>query len=183
ELPVRVRSTFDDSAGTLISRKPKMEPKKRVRGIVSEEKVAKLTLIGVPDRPGVAAGIFSPLADAGISVDVIIQNVSQHGVTDLSFTVAAEDLVPAEKIVRRVAAEINAEGLATDRKVAKVSIVGTGMLGQPGIAARMFRCLADADINIDMISTSEIRITCIVARDRAKDAVRALHQAYQLDQA
>jgi aspartate kinase len=183
ELPVRVRGTFDDAAGTLISRKPKMEQKKRVRGIASEEKVAKLTLIGVPDRPGVAAGIFTPLADAGISVDVIIQNVSQHGVTDLSFTVAAADLAAAEKIVRRVAADIKAEGLATDRKVAKVSIVGTGMLGQPGIAARMFRCLADAGINIDMISTSEIRITCIVSRDRAKDAVRALHKAYQLDQA
>ncbi len=183
ELPVRVRSTFDDEAGTLITRRPKMEQKKRVRGIASEEKVAKLTLIGVPDRPGVAAGIFTPLADAGISVDVIIQNVSQHGVTDLSFTVTSGDLPQAEKIVQRVAGEIKAAGLATDRKVAKVSIVGTGMLGQPGIAARMFKCLADAGINIDMISTSEIRITCIVARDRAKDAVRALHQAYQLDQA
>jgi aspartate kinase len=183
DLPVRVRSTFDEAPGTLISRKAKMEQKKRVRGIASEEKVAKLTLIGVPDRPGVAAGIFTPLADAGISVDVIIQNVSQHGVTDLSFTVTLGDLPQAEKIVQRVANEIRAAGLATDRKVAKVSIVGTGMLGQPGIAARMFTCLADAGINIDMISTSEIRITCIVARDRAKDAVRALHKAYQLDQA
>ena len=183
DLPVRVRSTFDAEPGTLITRKPKMEQKKRVRGIAAEEKVAKLTLVGVPDRPGVAAKIFSPLAEAGISVDVIIQNVSQHGVTDVSFTVGAGDVVQAEQIVSRVAGAIKAEGVATDRRVAKVSIVGTGMLGQPGIAASMFRCLADAGINIDMISTSEIRITCIVARDRAKDAVRALHKAYQLDQA
>jgi aspartate kinase len=183
DLPVRVRSTFDDEPGTLITRKPKMEQKKRVRGIAAEEKVAKLTLVGVPDRPGVAAKIFSPLAEAGISVDVIIQNVSQHGVTDVSFTVGAGDVVQAEQIVSRVAGAIKAEGVATDRRVAKVSIVGTGMLGQPGIAASMFRCLADAGINIDMISTSEIRITCIVARERAKDAVRALHKAYQLDQA
>jgi aspartate kinase len=101
----------------------------------------------------------------------------------VSFTVGAGDVVQAEQIVSRVAGAIKAEGVATDRRVAKVSIVGTGMLGQPGIAASMFRCLADAGINIDMISTSEIRITCLVARDRAKEAVRALHKAYQLDQA
>jgi aspartate kinase len=183
ELPLRVRGTFANEPGTLITRKPRMEQKKRVRGIAAEEKVAKLTLVGVPDRPGVAAGIFSPLADAGISVDVIIQNVSRDGVTDLSFTVGASDASAAETIVYRVAGGIGAEGLTVDKQVAKVSIVGTGMLGQPGIAARMFGCLADAGINIDMISTSEIRITCIVARDRAKDAVRALHKAYQLDQA
>jgi aspartate kinase len=182
DLPVRVRGTFDAEAGTLITRDPKMEGKKRVRGIASEEKVAKLTLIGVPDRPGIAASIFTPLAEAGISVDVIIQNVSRDGVTDLSFTVSSSDLTQADTIVKRVARSIKADGVTTDRKVAKVSIVGTGMLGQPGIAARMFRCLAEAEINIDMISTSEIRITCIVARDRAKDAVRALHHAYQLDQ-
>jgi aspartate kinase len=183
DLPLRVRGTFDDEAGTLITRKPRMEQKKRVRGIAAEEKVAKLTLVGVPDRPGVAAGIFSPLADAGISVDVIIQNVSRDGVTDVSFTVGAGDVSAAETLVYNVAGDIGAEGLTVDRQVAKVSIVGTGMLGQPGIAARMFGCLADAGINIDMISTSEIRITCLVARDRAKDAVRALHKAYQLDQA
>ena len=182
ELPVRVRSTFDDGPGTLISRNPRMEQKKRVRGIASEEKVAKLTLIGVPDHPGIAASIFTPLSEAGISVDVIIQNVSRDGVTDLSFTVASADLAPAEAIVTRVSKKIRAAGVASDARVAKVSIVGTGMLGQPGIAARMFQALADAGINIEMISTSEIRITCIVARDRAGDAVRALHKAYQLDQ-
>jgi aspartate kinase len=182
DLPIRVRGTFNEGPGTLITRSPEVEERERVRGIAAEEDVAKLTLVGVPDKPGIAARIFAPLADRGISVDVIIQNVSREGVTDLSFTVAAGELAHAEKLVRKTSKEIDAEGILTDAKVAKVSIVGTGMLGQPGIAALMFQTLADAGINIDMISTSEIRITCIVARDRVKDAVRALHKAYRLDQ-
>ncbi|MDQ6748350.1 MAG: aspartate kinase, partial [Candidatus Dormibacteraeota bacterium] len=182
-MPIRVRSTFDDSPGTLITRRSEVEQNKRVRGVAAEEDVAKLTLVGVPDRPGVAAAIFTPLADKGISVDVIIQNVSLHGVTDLSFTVAGGDLPATEKLVKKISKEIGAEGVMTDSGVAKVSIVGTGMLGAPGVAARMFQALHDAGINIEMISTSEIRITCIVARERAKDAMRALHRAYELDQA
>ena len=182
DLPIRVRGTFDEGPGTLITRSPEVEERDRVRGIAAEEDVAKLTMVGVPDKPGIAARIFTPLADRGISVDVIIQNVSREGVTDLSFTVAAGELAHAERLVRKISKEIDAEGILTDSKVAKVSIVGTGMLGQPGIAALMFQTLADVGINIDMISTSEIRITCIVARDRAKDAVRALHKAYRLDQ-
>ena len=183
DMPIRVRSTFAEGAGTLITRRAAMEQSKRVRGVAAEEDVAKLTLVGVPDRPGVAAAIFSPLAEKGISVDVIIQNVSLHGVTDLSFTVAGGDLAAAEKLVKKISREIGAEGVMTDAGVAKVSIVGTGMLGQPGIAARMFEALSAARINIEMISTSEIRITCIVGRERAKDAVRALHRAYKLDEA
>ncbi len=182
DIPIRVRGTFDAGAGTLITRSPEVEERNRVRGIASEEDVAKLTLVGVPDKPGIAARIFTPLADKGISVDVIIQNVSREGVTDLSFTVASEDLGQAERLIKKTSREIQAEGILTDPRVAKVSIVGTGMLGQPGIAAQMFKTLADAEINIDMISTSEIRITCIVAREHAKDAVRALHKAYRLDQ-
>jgi aspartate kinase len=183
DMPIRVRSTFVDAPGTLITRRADVEQAKRVRGVAAEEDVAKLTLVGVPDRPGVAAAIFAPLADRGISVDVIIQNVSLHGVTDLSFTVAGGDLVAAEKLVKKISKEIGAEGVMTDAGVAKVSIVGTGMLGAPGVAATMFTALSDAGINIEMISTSEIRITCIVAREKAKDAMRALHRAYQLDQA
>jgi len=182
DMPIRVRSTFGEGPGTLITRRAEMEQSKRVRGVAAEEDVAKLTLVGVPDRPGVAAAIFGPLAEKGISVDVIIQNVSLHGVTDLSFTVAGGDLAAAEKLVKKIAREVGAEGVMSDAEVAKVSIVGTGMLGQPGIAARMFQALSTAKINIEMISTSEIRITCIVARDRARDAVRALHRAYELDQ-
>jgi aspartate kinase len=183
DMPIRVRSTFDDAPGTLITRRVDVEHNKRVRGVVAEEDVAKLTLVGVPDRPGVAAAIFSPLAEKGISVDVIIQNVSLHGVTDLSFTVAGGDLAAAERLVKKVSKEIGATGVMTDAGVAKVSIVGTGMLGAPGVAATMFNALSESGINIEMISTSEIRITCIVARARAKDAMRALHRAYQLDQA
>jgi aspartate kinase len=182
DLPIRVRSTFSEGPGTLITRNPEVEDRNRVRGIAAEEDVAKLTLVGVPDKPGIAAQIFIPLAEKGISVDVIIQNVSRQGVTDLSFTVPSADLAQSEKLVRRTSKEIDAEAVLTDPRVAKVSIVGTGMLGQPGIAAQMFKTLAEAGINIDMISTSEIRITCIVARDRVKDAVRALHKAYRLDE-
>ncbi|HEV1997234.1 MAG TPA: aspartate kinase [Candidatus Dormibacteraeota bacterium] len=183
DMPIRVRSTFADGPGTLITRRAEMEQSKRVRGVAAEEDVAKITLVGVPDRPGVAAAIFTPLAEKGISVDVIIQNVSLHGVTDLSFTVSGGDIAAAEKLVKKISKKIGAEGVMTDSGVAKVSIVGTGMLGQPGVAARMFEALAAARINIEMISTSEIRITCIVARERARDAVRALHRAYELDQA
>jgi aspartate kinase len=181
DMPIRVRSTFGRGPGTLITRRADLEQSKRVRGVAAEEDVAKLTLVGVPDRPGVAAAIFGPLAEKGISVDVIIQNVSLHGVTDLSFTVAGGDLAAAEKMVKKISKEVGAEGVLADAGVAKVSIVGTGMLGQPGIAARMFQALAAAKINIEMISTSEIRITCIVARERAREAVRALHRAYELD--
>ena len=183
DIPIRVRSTFDDAPGTLITRNPEVEDRNRVRGIAAEEDVAKLTLVGVPDRPGIAAAIFTPLAEAGISVDVIIQNVSRHGVTDLSFTVHQREAAASEKILKKLAKEIGADGVISDTGIAKVSIVGTGMLGQPGIAAKMFKALADAGINIEMISTSEIRITCIIERAAVKDAVRALHRAYELEQA
>ncbi|HEV3232820.1 MAG TPA: aspartate kinase [Candidatus Dormibacteraeota bacterium] len=181
DIPIHVRSSFTEAPGTVITRSAGVEDRNRVRGIASEEDVAKVTVVGVPDRPGIAAGIFSPLADAGVSVDVIIQNVSREGVTDLSFTVPQADLAQTERIVRELSASIGAQGFSSDASVAKVSIVGTGMLGQPGIAATMFQTLADAGINIDMISTGEIRITCIVDRARTRDAVRALHRAFQLD--
>jgi aspartate kinase len=183
DIPIHVRSSFDDGPGTMIIRESAVEERNRVRAIASEEDVAKLTVMGVPDRPGIAASVFMPLADAGISVDIILQNVSRDGVTDLSFTVPQGDLGEAERIVGKVSKDIGAAGVMSDGNVAKVSLVGTGMLGQPGIAAKMFRCLADSGINIEMISTSEIRITCIVARSAAKDAVRALHNTYQLEQA
>jgi aspartate kinase len=139
-------------------------------------------VLGVPDRPGIAATIFEPLAGAGISVDVIVQNVGTAGHTDLTFTIAETDLRAAEPLVRAAAKDIGAGDVVASGAIGKVSIVGTGMLGTPGIAARMFRTLADAGINIEMISTAEIRITCLVARDRLEDAVRALHRAFELDQ-
>ncbi|HLQ60591.1 MAG TPA: aspartate kinase, partial [Candidatus Acidoferrales bacterium] len=181
-VPIHVRSSFHRRAGTIIGGDLPLEDRNRVRGVAHETNVAKITVLGVSDRPGVAAAIFEPLAEAGISVDVIVQNVSHEGHTDLTFTVAESDLDQAVPLVRQAAAQIGAADVLAAGGIAKISIVGTGMLGTPGIAARMFRSLAEAGINIEMISTAEIRITCLVARDRAEDGVRALHRAFQLDQ-
>jgi len=182
DTPIWVRSSFDDSPGTVICRHPQLEDRQKVRGIAHETDVAKVTLLRVPDRPGVAAAIFGPLADQHISVDVIVQNVGHDGSTDLSFTIAESDLRQASKLVSDIAVEVGADGFEATGDVGKVSIVGTGMLNYPGIAATMFRTLAEAGINIQLISTSEIRITCLIARDQVGDAVRALHRAYQLDE-
>ena len=179
---IHVRSSFHKRPGTMIVSAVPMEDRNRVRGVATELGVAKLTVLGVPDRPGVAAAIFEPLSGAGISVDVIVQNVSTHGHTDLTFTVNEAEASKSLKLVEPVAEEVGAGGVSHAGSLAKVSLVGTGMLGTPGIAARMFRTLAEAGINIEMISTSEIRITCIVERAEAEAAVRALHAAFELDQ-
>ena len=179
---IHVRSSFHKRPGTMIVSEVPMEDRNRVRGVATELGVAKLTVLGVPDRPGVAAAIFEPLSGAGISVDVIVQNVSTHGHTDLTFTVNEAEASKSLKLVEPVAVEVGAGGVSHAGSLAKVSLVGTGMLGTPGIAARMFRTLAEAGINIEMISTSEIRITCIVKREHAEPAARALHAAFRLDQ-
>ena len=160
-----------------------METRNRVRGIAHNKNVAKITVLGVPDRPGISATLFEPLAERGISIDIIVQNSSVERITDLTFTVAREDLEAAMDIVRPVAQGMGAGGCVSDAHLGNVSIVGTGMQHTPGYAARMFRALYEANVNIEMITTSEIRITCIVAEDRVEDAVRALHRAFQLDQA
>jgi aspartate kinase len=182
-VPIYVASSFTESEGTLIHGGVTMESFKRVRGIPHDLDVAKITLRGVPDRPGIAANVFEPLAEAHVSVDVIVQNASAEGTTDLTFTVSKGDLGRAMAVIQAVMPQIGATQVATDDMVGKVSIVGTGIQSAPGFAARMFRCLADAGINIEMVSTSEIRITCIVAADRVPDAVRALHTAFELDHA
>jgi aspartate kinase len=181
-VPIHVRSSFHRRPGTMIVADVPMEDRNRVRGVAHEKQVAKITLLAVPDRPGVAAAVFEPLGVHGISVDVIVQNVSSEGHTDLTFTVVEGDLAQALALVEPAAKEVRAQGVSHSPGLAKVSVVGTGMLGTPGVAARMFRTLADAGINIDMISTSEIRITCIVERDEAERAVQALHSAFELDQ-
>ena len=160
-----------------------MEGFNRVRGIAHDIDVAKVTVRGVPDRPGVAAAIFAPLSDAHLSVDTIVQNVSDHDLTDITFTLAKNDLKPALPLVQAVAKEIGAVEVVADERMAKVSIVGTGIQSAPGFAARMFDTLSQAGINIEIISTSEIRITCIIPEDRAADAVRALHKAFELEKA
>ncbi len=182
-VPILVRSSFNDRPGTLIHGGAAVEVHNKVRGIAHDSDVAKITVVGVPDRPGIAAALFQPLADANISVDVIVQNASVEGITDLSFTVSQGDLPPALRLVQPVAADMQAREVVSSTSLAKVSIVGTGMQHAPGYAARMFRTLADRQINIEMITTSEIRITCLVDRSRVVEAVRALHEAFQLDRA
>jgi aspartate kinase len=181
DVPIHVRSSFHEGVGTMIVAHVPMEERRRVRGIAEESNVAKITVVGVPDRPGVAAAIFEPLGAAGISVDVIVQNIGRSRHTDLTFSVAETDLKAAEKLVKVAARSIGAKRVSSAAGIAKLSIVGTGMLGMPGIAGRMFRALADAGINIEMISTSEIRITCLVARDQVQKGVRVLHKTFELD--
>lgn len=188
-MPILVASTFREGTGTLIHRIPEhgarrsMEVRKNVRGIAHDTDVGRVALIRVPDRPGIAAAIFQPLADAGISVDTIAQSSGADGTTDLSFTVSRDTLAKALEITRRIAPRIGAETVDSADNLAKVSVVGTGMQSVPGYAARMFAGLAEAGINIEIISTSDIRITCVVPRDRINDAVAVLHSAFELDQA
>jgi aspartate kinase len=179
---IAVRSTFSDHPGTLIKEDLDVEQRNKVRGLALERKVAKLTLVEVPDRPGIARSVFEPLAAAGINVDMIVQNVGHAGATDLSFTVSETDLAKARRLLEPLVREMGARELTTDAAVAKVSIVGTGIQNAPGYAARMFGALADAGINIEMISTSEIRITCIISEDDVERAAKALHAAFQLEQ-
>ena len=160
-----------------------MEVRNRVRGVAHDKNVAKITVLGVPDRPGIAATLFDPLAQEGISVDTIVQNSSVERITDLTFTVTRADLPVAMDIVKPVAEGIGARECVSDDRLAKVSIVGTGMQNHPGYAAQMFRALFEAKVNIEMITTSEIRITCIVGEDVVEDAVRALHASFRLDEA
>jgi aspartate kinase len=182
-VPIYVASSFSEAPGTLIHGGIAMEQFNRVRGIAHDLDVAKITLRAVPDRPGIAAAVFEPMAEAHLSVDVIVQNASAEGLADLTFTVSKGDLERAMPIVQRVAQQLNAAAVTSDDRIGKVSIVGTGIQSAPGFASRMFRTLYDAGINIEMISTSEIRITCIISEDRVADAVRALHKAFELEKA
>jgi aspartate kinase len=180
-IPILVASSFTQSPGTLIHGEVSMEVRNKVRGIAHDFDVAKITVIGVPDRPGIAAAIFQPLAKASISVDTIVQNASINNIADLTFTVAKGDLAKAMEVVESVCQAIGAGECVGDSKLGTVSIIGTGMQNTPGYAARMFTALGEQDVNIQLITTSDIRITCIIAADRVKDAVRTLHQAFELE--
>ncbi len=182
-LPILVTSSFVDAPGTLIRGEAELEERNRVRGIAHDNDVAKITVRHVPDMPGIATHIFEPLAEAGISVDTIVQNASEGNMTDLTFTLSRGDLKRAEAAMPAICAAVNADGYVADGNLAKVSIVGVGIQTAHGYAARMFRALYDAEINIELISTSEIRLTCIIAADRVGDAVRALHAAFELERA
>jgi len=181
QMPILVASSFNNNPGTLIHGGISMEAKNKVRGIAHDVSIAKITVIGVPDRPGIASAIFDPLAKAGISVDTIVQNASINDVTDLTFTVTKSDLSKAMKIIQPVAQSIGARECVSDSRLAKISVVGSGIRTSPGYAASMFNALYEAGINIELISTSEIRITCIIDESKASDAVNALHQAFSLE--
>jgi aspartate kinase len=180
-MPILVASSMVDKPGTIIHGGKNMEQRNKVRGIAHDMDVAKITVAGVPDRPGIAAAIFTPLAKAGISVDTIVQNASANNITDLTFTIVKKDLFKAMEIIGPVASEIGAKECLSDSKLGKVSIIGTGMQNNPGYAAKMFQTLYAQEINIQLITTSEIRITCIISEDKVKEAVKSLHKAFELD--
>ena len=180
-IPILVASSFTENPGTLIHGGVSMEVRNKVRSVAHDLNVAKVTVIGLPDHPGIAASIFEPLAKAAISVDTIVQNASIAGVTDLTFTVAKSQLARAMEVAEPIAKSIGARGCVSDSKLGTVSIVGTGMQNTPGYAAKMFSALSEKKINIQLITTSEIRITCIIDESRVKDAVRALHHAFEIE--
>ena len=176
-IPIHVRSSFHDRPGTWV--KEKVMEQAIISGVVHDVSEAKITMRGVPDTPGVAAAVFGPLAEAGISVDMIVQNVSSGGVADISFTIPRELLAQATPIAQGVAAGIGAAGVDVDGTIGRVSIVGSGMRAYPAVAAKMFSVLASAGINIAMISTSPIRVSCVIAESAVEEAVRLLHGAFE----
>jgi aspartate kinase len=184
-VPVRVLSTFaPEAGGTLVCDEEDIVEKKPVTGIAYSRDEAKITLHKIPDRPGIAAAIFGPLADSGVNVDMIVQNVSEDGrKTDLTFTVTRGDLAPALAAIEKAGPAIGYRDLTSDANVAKVSIVGIGMRAHPGVAQAMFRTLSEKGINIQVISTSEIKVSVLIAEEYVELAVRALHSAYELDTA
>ncbi len=178
-IPIHVRSSFGEGNGTWV--KEETMEQAVVRGIAHETSESKVTVYQVPDTPGVAAALFEPLAVAGVNVDMIVQNVSHDGTTDISFTVPTDVISLATDEAQRVADSVGAGGVAVDSDIAKVSVVGIGMKTESGVAARMFRILADHGINIEMISTSPIRISCVVRGSQVGEAVKALHTGLGLD--
>ena len=180
-IPIVVASSFTDSPGTLIHGGVSMEVRNKARSVAHDLDVAKITVVGIPDRPGIAAAIFEPLAKAGINIDTIVQNASIENITDLTFTVAKSQLNRAMAVVKPIAESIGAKQCVSDSQLGKVSVIGTGIQNTPGYAARMFGVLSEQGINIQLITTSEIRITCIIDEAMVTDAVRALHRAFELE--
>ncbi|NLN75840.1 MAG: aspartate kinase [Armatimonadetes bacterium] len=184
DVDILVANSTKDVPGTLIKKEDhEMEVRNPVRGIAHDTDVTRISVSGVPDQPGIASKIFSTLAASNINVDVIVQNVGAEGLADVSFTVQDADLEKAKKAIEPVTKEIKARDVVVDQNVAKVSIVGSGIRSNPGYAEKMFTAFAKAEINILSITTSEIRITCLITRDQVKNAVRALHRAFELEKA
>jgi aspartate kinase len=196
DLPIHVRSSFSDKEGTFViadlSDQSKLKKLSKVGAIMEQPIIAgvahdlgdaKITVVGVPDRPGMAAAIFQAVADAGINMDMIVQNVSVHesGATDVTFTCPRADATKAELALRRIEKEVNFKDIDTDENIGKISLVGAGMRSHPGVSATFFKAIADAGVNVEMISTSEIRISVVTRADDAEKAVTAIHTAFGLD--
>ena len=179
-VPLHIRSSFTDKEGTVISKEVKAMEEVLVSGIAANKGEAKVTICDVPDRPGIAAIIFKDIAKHDINVDMIIQNISRRGYTDLSFTVPISELARTKDVMEKIVKAVKAKGVVYNNEIAKVSIVGVGMKTHSGVAAKMFEALASKKINIDMISTSEIKISCVINKKSADEAVRALHKAFKL---
>jgi aspartate kinase len=182
EVPLHVRSSFHDGEGTWVKSEDDIMEKAIVSAVTHDFSEAKVTVIGVPDRPGVAARLFGALAEANVNVDMIIQNVSEQARTDISFTVNTDDLQKVRKVAGPIAEAVGAAGIDYDDDIAKISLIGAGMRTHPGIAAGMFRTLADNEINIEMISTSPIKISCVVRRGDGERSVKVLHEHFDLGQ-
>ena len=179
---LHVRSAFSDDSGTWVREADERMEQAIISGVTHDDSEAKVTVEDVPDRPGVAAAIFRAIADEGISVDMIVQNVSKDGRTDVSFTVPGDDLPHARTIMERVVPEVGAARYTADDGIAKVSLIGAGMKTHPGVQADMFSALAEAGVNIEMISTSSVRITCVIRADDVATAVKALHARFSLSE-
>lgn len=179
-IPIHVRSSFSKKDGTRIIKEAKKMEEVMVRGVTANKDEAKVTICDVPDKPGLAVKIFKALADADINVDMIIQNISRTGATDVSFTVNGTDLNKTLKCSKEISDKIGAKGVTYDKNIAKVSVVGVGMKSHSGVASKMFKALASKKINIGMISTSEIKISCVIDKKKADDAVRAIHKEFKL---
>jgi len=180
-VPIHVRSSFNDKSGTWVVKEDEKMEKVLVSGVTLSKNEARITITRVPDKPGVASKIFTPISDAHIVVDMIIQNTSSDGSTDLTFTIPKGDLKKALKLVKKTAEEIKAQSVMADENIVKVSIVGAGMVSHAGVASKMFTALAKENINILMISTSEIKISCVVEAKYGELAARVLHQAFALE--
>jgi aspartate kinase len=176
---IHVRSSFTDEEGTWIEKEERME-QAIISGIAHDSSEAKVTILGVPDRPGIAAQVFRPLADAGVRVDMIVQNVSSEGKTDISFTLPEDDLPGIEQLLATVGEEVGSSGIVADPDIAKISLVGAGMKSDSAVVADMFDALADAGINIEIISTSSIRISCVIRSTSLERAVRVVHDRFRL---
>jgi aspartate kinase len=177
---IHVRSSFGDEEGTFVRQEDETMERALISGVTQDTSEAMIRIRRVPDRPGIAARIFTGLAEEAVNVDMIVQNVSEDGKTDISFTMPKDDLARSRAVIEKLAEEIGAEGITADDDIAKVSLVGAGMKSHPGVAAKMFQALAGNGINIEMISTSSIRISCVVRAEAAEQAIRVVHEAFEL---